>query len=74
MTDVAGLVERFWGIRPDHVAPLRGGMNSVTWLVECDGAGYIAKKVQAGDLPLLVGRCEVARTLAESGIVTGVHC
>lgn len=71
MTDLLGLLYQFWGVRPSQLRPLRGGMNSRTWLVEHAGRTYVAKRVAARDLDGFVAGCEVAAELADRGLVTG---
>lgn len=71
VTDIAVLLDRCWGLRAADVRPVAGGINSETWLVEHAGAAYVAKQVAAAALHDLVAGCEVAATLADSGIVTG---
>ncbi len=71
MTDVPDLLYRFWGIRPDEVRPLGGGMNSETWVVDHGGTTYVSKRVAKDDVDEFVTGCEVASTLADRGFVTG---
>ncbi len=71
MTDTPDLLHRFWGIRPDEVGPLGGGMNSETWVVKHRGSIYVAKRVAATEIDALVAGCEVAAALADAGFVTG---
>jgi Ser/Thr protein kinase RdoA (MazF antagonist) len=71
MTDVATLLETFWGMRGAEVRPLGGGMNSETWLVGDRGTTYVAKRVPSSAVDDLLAGAEVAMTLAEAGFVTG---
>jgi Ser/Thr protein kinase RdoA (MazF antagonist) len=71
VVDIAGLLERYWGLRAADVRPLVGGINSETWLVEHKGPTYVAKHVAPTALADLVAGCEVAAALAEAGFVTG---
>lgn len=71
MSNVPDLLDRYWGIRPNDVRPLGGGMNSETWLVDHEGTTYVAKRVAEGDVDDFVAGCEVASTLADRGFVTG---
>jgi homoserine kinase type II len=71
VTDTPELLHRFWGICPDDVKPLAGGMNSETWLVEHQGSTYVAKRVPPTEIAELVAGCEVAAALADAGFVTG---
>lgn len=71
MTSTLELLETFWGLRGAEVKPLGGGMNSETWLVEHEGATYVAKSVSPAAAADLVAGGEVATTLARSGFVTG---
>jgi homoserine kinase type II len=68
---VPELLNRFWGIRPDEVRPLGGGMNSTTWVVEHEGKTYVSKRVAEDGVDEFVAGCEVAATLADAGFVTG---
>lgn len=70
MTDPAALLAERWGITA-LVRPLGGGMNSDTWLVEHDGATYVAKHVPPAGAAGLEAGGEVAAALAEAGFVTG---
>jgi Ser/Thr protein kinase RdoA (MazF antagonist) len=71
VTDVPDLLSRFWGIRPDEVRPLGGGMNSETWVVDHGGTTYVSKRVAEDDVDAFVTGCEVASRLADRGFVTG---
>ncbi|MDZ5621541.1 phosphotransferase enzyme family protein [Nocardioides bizhenqiangii] len=71
MTDPTELLERFWGVADARVSRLGGGMNSETWLVDHQGATYVAKSVSPAALADLVSGCEVAAALADAGFVTG---
>jgi len=71
MTDTPDLLHRFWGIQPDDVKLLGGGMNSETWVVEHRGSTYVAKRVAATEVDELVAGCEVASALSDAGFVTG---
>lgn len=71
MIDVAGLLLTHWDMDVAAARPLDGGINSQTWLVEHDGASYVAKHVPAPAAADLVAGCEVAAALADSGFVTG---
>lgn len=65
------LLNQFWNVRPNQLRPLRGGMNSTTWLVEHAGRTYVAKRVAVHDLGAFAAGCEVASALADQGFVTG---
>lgn len=71
MRDPGELLAEHWDLRAARVRPLGGGMNSETWLVEHQGATYVAKHVPPGGVDALVAGSEVASTLAEAGVVTG---
>lgn len=71
MRDPGVLLAEHWDLRAARVRPLGGGMNSETWLVEHQGATYVAKHVPSGGVDALVAGSEVASTLAEAGVVTG---
>jgi Ser/Thr protein kinase RdoA (MazF antagonist) len=71
VTDTPDLLHRFWGIRPDQVTPLGGGMNSETWTVAHRGSTYVAKRVAPTHVDELTAGCEVAAALADAGFVTG---
>jgi homoserine kinase type II len=71
MSSARDLLETFWGMRGAKVRPLGGGMNSETWLVEHEGATYVAKAVSPAAAADLVAGGEVATALAEAGFVTG---
>jgi len=60
-----------WGLVAARVAPLGGGMNSETWLVEHEGSSYVAKSVVPSAVADLVAGAEVATTLADAGFATG---
>lgn len=70
MTDPGGLLAEHWGVRAAPRA-LGGGMNSDTWLVDHEGATYVAKLVPPAGVEGLVAGGEVATALAEAGMVTG---
>ena len=69
--DPSDALARHWGLVPVRVTPLDGGMNSRTWLVEHEGAAYVAKSVTAEAVVALQAGAEVATMLAEAGLVTG---
>lgn len=69
--DLPDLLSQFWNVRPNQLRPLRGGMNSTTWLVEHAGRTYVAKRVAVHDVDALAAGCEVASALADQGFVTG---
>jgi Ser/Thr protein kinase RdoA (MazF antagonist) len=71
MTDIPGLLHQFWGMHGADVQPLRGGMNSQTWLVQHQGSTYVAKRVPTTAVADLVAGGRVATRLAEAGFVTG---
>lgn len=71
MTRVPELLGTYWGLHGAQVSPLGGGMNSETWTVEHRGATYVAKHVSPAQVAGLVAGCEIATSLAESGLVTG---
>lgn len=71
MRDPGELLADHWGLPAARVRPLGGGMNSATWLVEHEGATYVAKHVPPGGVDALVAGSEVASTLAGAGVVTG---
>jgi Ser/Thr protein kinase RdoA (MazF antagonist) len=71
VTDVPDLLNIFWGIRPNEVRPLGGGMNSETWVVEHAGKTYVLKRVAEDGVEEFVAGCEVALALADRGFVTG---
>lgn len=71
MNDPTTFLATHWGIRDATVAPLDGGMNSDTWLVEHEGSTFVAKAVSPEAAAALVAGGEVATTLAEAGFVTG---
>jgi Ser/Thr protein kinase RdoA (MazF antagonist) len=69
--DPGELLAEHWGLRTARVRPLGGGMNSETWLVEHQGATYVAKQVPPGGVDALVAGSEVASSLAAAGFATG---
>lgn len=69
--DLPELLNQFWNVRPNQLRPLRGGMNSKTWLVEHAGRTYVAKRVAVHDLDAFAAGCGVALVLADQGFVTG---
>ena len=71
MTATPALLQQFWALEGAVVKPLDGGMNSQTWSVEHNGSTFVAKRVDAGQVEELAAGCEIARELAELGIVTG---
>jgi Ser/Thr protein kinase RdoA (MazF antagonist) len=64
-------VATYWGLRSASLTPLTGGMNSETWLVEHEGARYVAKSVSPDDVAGLLAGAEAATALAQAGFVTG---
>jgi homoserine kinase type II len=46
-------------------------MNSETWLVDHEGSTYVAKRVAWDQIAAFVAGCELARALAQTGLVTG---
>ena len=71
VVDTAELLDEFWGMQSARVRPLRGGINSETWLVEHQEATYVAKRVSRAATADLVAGCRVAALLSEAGFVTG---
>lgn len=71
MNDPTTFLATYWGIHDATVAPLDGGMNSDTWLVEHEGSIFVAKAVSPEAAAALVAGGEVATTLAAAGFVTG---
>ena len=70
MTDPGPLLAERWGITA-QARPLGGGMNSETWLVEHEGATFVAKHVPPAGTDGLAAGCAVAARLADAGFVTG---
>lgn len=71
MPDTGEVLDRFWGMHAADVKPLGGGINSETWLVEHQGATYVAKRVLPTAVGYLIAGCEIAAALADAGFVTG---
>ncbi len=71
VADESELLQRHWGMGEALLSQLEGGMNSATWLVECEGARYVLKRVPASGLADLLAGCEAASTFAQAGLVTG---
>jgi homoserine kinase type II len=69
--ELTEILERHWGMAGAEVCLLSGGMNSLTWRVEHEGATYVAKRVPPSDVSELVAGGVVAAALAEAGFVTG---
>ena len=64
------LVEE-WRLREVLVAPLDGGMNSLTWTVRTPGASYVAKWVPREASDLFAAGVTTARLAARAGVLTG---
>lgn len=71
MASTLDLLSTHWGLRGARVTPLTGGMNSETWLVEHEGATYVAKTVPPDAAQALVDGGNTATSLARSGFITG---
>jgi Ser/Thr protein kinase RdoA (MazF antagonist) len=71
MMDPTESLATHWGLSGVRVAPLGGGMNSQTWIVEHGGSTYVAKSVSPDAVAALVAGAEVAVVLAWAGFATG---
>jgi Ser/Thr protein kinase RdoA (MazF antagonist) len=71
MTDLAGLLEREWGLSGVRVTVHNGGMNSLTWWVDRGGRRWVAKSVRATEHASLLGGLQIAARVAAAGVPAG---
>ena len=69
--DAAGLVREGWDLPVTGAAPLGGGMNSATAVVDLPDRRAVLKWVRGGAAAGLVAGCDAARRLARHGLLTG---
>lgn len=68
---VADRLRADWGLAPQSIATLGGGMNSQTWLVAVDGARYVAKAVPVDRRRSFEAGLAVATLVEAGGISAG---